>query len=101
MGDQGYDSDKMRKMLSQQGIPPCIPPRCCGKKPVHYSKRLYHKGHKIEALFSGQKDWRRLATCYDRCAHIFRSAALLAAKGIFSIKASGDATRIQATLAKA
>ncbi len=40
IGDQGYDSDKIRKMLVQQGITPCIPPRRCRKKPVHYSKRL-------------------------------------------------------------
>ena len=26
MGDQGYDRDKIRKMLSQQGLTPCIPP---------------------------------------------------------------------------
>ncbi len=52
MGDQGYDRDKIRKMLSQQGIMPCIPPRRCRKKPVHYSKRLDRKGHKIETLFS-------------------------------------------------
>ena len=30
MGDQGYDRDKIRKMLAQQGITSCIPPRCCG-----------------------------------------------------------------------
>ena len=60
MGDQGYDRDKIRKMLSQQGIPPCIPPRRCRKKPVHYSKRLYRKRHKIETLFSRLKDWRRI-----------------------------------------
>ena len=59
MGDQGYDRDKIRKMLTQQGIPPCIPPRRCRKKPVHYSKRLDRKGHKIETLFSRLKDWRR------------------------------------------
>ncbi len=78
IGDQGYDRDKIRKMLSQEGIPPCIPLRRCRKKPVHYSKRLYRKGHKIENLFSRQKDWRRIATRYDRCAHAFRSAILLA-----------------------
>ncbi len=77
--DQGYDRDKIRKMLSQQGILPCIQPRRCRKKPVHYSKRLDRKGHKIENLFSQQKDWRRIATRYDRCAHAFRSAILLAA----------------------
>ncbi len=47
MGDQGDDRDKIRKMLAQQGITP----RRCRKKPVHYSKRLHRKGHKIENLF--------------------------------------------------
>ena len=52
MEDKGYDSDKIRKMLVWQGTTPCIPPRRCRKKPVHYSKRLDRKGHKIETLFS-------------------------------------------------
>ncbi len=59
MGDQGYDSNKIRRMLLQQGITPCITPRRRRKKPVHYSKRLDRKGHKIETLFSRLKDWRR------------------------------------------
>ena len=83
MGDQGYDRDKIRKMLAQQGIPPCILPRRCRKKPVHYSKRLDRKGHKIETLFSRQKDWQRVATRYDGGAHVFRSAILLAATILF------------------
>ncbi len=84
MGDQGHDRDTIRKMLAQQGIPPCIPPRRCRRKPVHYSKRLDHKGHKIETLFSRQKNWRPIAaTRYDRCAHLFRSAILLAAILLF------------------
>ena len=58
MGDQGYDRDKIRKMLAQQGTTPCIPSRCCRKQPVHDHKRLYHRRHKIETLFSRQKDWR-------------------------------------------
>ena len=66
-------------MLSQQGITP----RRCRKKPLHYSKRLYRKGHKIENLFSRQKNWRPTATRYDGCAHVFRSAILLAAIVLF------------------
>ncbi len=66
-------------MLAQQGITPCVPPRRCRKKPVHYSKRLDRKGHTIETLFSRQKDGRCLPTRYNRCAHVFRSAILLAA----------------------
>ncbi len=66
-------------MLVRQGITPCISPRHCRKKPVHYSKGLDRKGHTIETLFSRQKDGRRLATRYGGCAHVFRSAILLAA----------------------
>ena len=47
MGDQGHDSNKIRKMLLWQGIMP----RRCRKKPVHYSKRLDRRRHKIENLF--------------------------------------------------
>ena len=79
IGEQGYDSDKICKMLVQQGIPPCR----CRKKLVHYSKRLNCKHRKIENLFSRQTDWRGLATRYDRCAPIFRSAILLTAIGFF------------------
>ena len=85
IGDKGYDRDKIRKMLAQQGISPCIPPRCCRKQPVHYSKRLDRRRHKIETLFPRQKDWRPIATRYDGCARVFRSAILLAA-----MASSGD-----------
>ncbi len=51
IGDQRYDRDKIRKVLAEQGISSCIPPRRCRKKPVHYSKRFCRKRHKIENLF--------------------------------------------------
>ncbi len=70
-------------MLAQQGIPPCIPPRRYRKKPVHYSKRLDGRRHKIENLFSRLKNWWHLATRYDRCPHIFCSVILLATTVLF------------------
>ncbi len=77
MGDQGYDSNTIRKMLVQQGITPCIPSRHRRKKPVHDHRRLDRRRHKIETLFSRLKDWRRLGTRYDHCAHVCCSAILL------------------------
>ena len=53
-------------MLSQQGIPPCITPRCFRKEPVHDHKRLDRRRHTIETLFSRLKDWRPIATRYNR-----------------------------------
>ncbi len=85
MGDQGYDRDKIRKMLVRQGITPYIPPRHCRKKPVHYSKRLDRKGHKIETLFSRQKDCWRLAAAAPTSSILpfSDSAILLAATVLF------------------
>ena len=52
IGDQGYGRDKIRKMLSQQGIPPCIPPRRCRKKPVHCSNEVVSQASQNqESLF--------------------------------------------------
>lgn len=51
IGNKGYDSDKNRKMLAQQRISPCIPPRRSPRKAVHHSKGLYRMRHNIENLF--------------------------------------------------
>ncbi len=82
IGGQGYERDRTRKMLARQGIPPCIPPRRCRKQPVHDHKRLDPRCRKIEMLFSRLKNWRRLATRYDVCAHVFRSTLLTLGKVI-------------------
>lgn len=83
LGDKGYDSDKIRSMLADQDITPCIPPTRNRKTTIEYCKSLYKSRHKVENLFAKLKDWRRIATRYDRCAHTFRSAIYLAATVIF------------------
>jgi transposase len=49
------------------------------KVQYHYDKTLYRQRHKIENVFGRIKDWRRVATRYDRCAHTFMSAISIAA----------------------
>jgi transposase len=44
---------------------------------------LYRQRHKIENMFGKLKDWRRIHTRYDRCAHTFFSAIAIAATVIF------------------
>ena len=50
IGDQRYDRDKIRKVLAEQGISSCIPPRRCRKKPVHWG--LCSKVPRLRNLFS-------------------------------------------------
>lgn len=79
LGDKGYDSDWFRAALDSQGITACIPPKANRKVQYHYDKQLCRQRHKIENLFGRIKDWRRVATRYDRCAHTFMSAISIAA----------------------
>lgn len=84
IGDRGYDSNKIRNLRAEQKITPCIPPKKNLRETINYCKAAYKKiRHKVENLFAKLKDWRRIATRYDRCAHTFRSAIYLAATIIF------------------
>ena len=55
------------------------PPTKSRKIPLAYDKALYRQRHKIENLFAKLRDWPRIATRYDRCAHTFFSAICIAA----------------------
>ena len=83
IADKGYDSDKLREALAKRGIKACIPGRANRKEPVVYDRELYKSRNLVERLFGRLKDWRRIATRYDRCAHTFYSAICLAATVIF------------------
>ncbi len=83
IGDKGYDSNWFREALADRGIEPCIPPTKSRKQPIDYDKALYRQRHRIENMFGKLKDWRRIATRYDRCAHTFFSAICIAATVIF------------------
>ena len=79
LADRGYDADWFRNALQEKGISPCIPSKRNRKKPLDYDKLLYRQRYRIENVFGRIKDWRRIATRYDRCAHTFFSAILIAA----------------------
>ncbi|VXD00721.1 hypothetical protein SPHINGOT1_310010 [Sphingomonas sp. T1] len=67
LGDRGYDADWYRDALQAKGITPCIPGRKSRIMPVKYDKRRYRSRSRIEIMFGRLKDWRRVATRYDRC----------------------------------
>lgn len=79
LADRGYDADWFRDGLRNKGIEPCIPPKKNRKIQHEYDKMLYKQRHKVENMFGKFKDWRRIATRYDRCVHTFFSAIKIAA----------------------
>ncbi|HCW59395.1 IS5 family transposase [Sphingobium lactosutens] len=83
LADRGYDADWFRDALEEKGIKPCIPGRKSRNEPIKYDKRRCRRRNRIEIMFSRLKDWRRVATRYDRCPTAFLSAIALAATVIF------------------
>lgn len=83
IADRGYDADWFRNALQDKGIRACIPGRKSRDETVRYDKRRYKRRNRIEIMFGRLKDWRRIATRYDRCPKVFLSAVALAATVIF------------------
>ncbi|MBX9662558.1 IS5 family transposase [Novosphingobium sp.] len=83
LADRGYDADWFRAALTERGITPCIPSKANRKVPIPHDTVLYRQRHRIENMFGKLKDWRRIHTRYDRCAHTFMSAICIAATVIF------------------
>jgi transposase len=83
IADRGYDADWLRWALADRGIEPCIPSRKGRKDPASHDPTVYRQRHRIENMFARLKDWRRIATRYDRCARVFLSAFALAAVVLF------------------
>ncbi|MGR3633234.1 MAG: IS5 family transposase [Limimaricola soesokkakensis] len=83
LADRGYDADWICEALKDKGIKPCIPGRKSRATPVKPDKRRYKRRNRIEIMFGRLKDWRRVATRYDRCPKVFLSAIALAATVLF------------------
>ena len=80
------NSDEFREALKVKKIKACIPPLSNRKLQHKFSKQLYKQCHMVECMFDKLKDWRRIATRYDRCAHTFISAICIPAAFIFYLK---------------
>jgi len=83
LADKGYDADWFREALANRKIAACIPSKSNRKAPIPHDAILYRQRHRIENMFGRLKDWRRVHTRYDRCAHAYFSAICIAAAVIF------------------
>ena len=79
LGDKSYDSAELREDLHERGTKSIIPNRCNRKQPFSFNKRIYKLRWRIESAFNRLKDFRRIATRYDRLARNFLASVCLAA----------------------
>jgi transposase len=77
--DKGYDANAIRRQVEDHGALPNIPPKANRKWKPCFSPFLYRNRNAIERMFCRLKDFRRVATRYDRSATNFLAAVSIAA----------------------
>lgn len=80
LGDKAYDAnERVTKPLEAAGVEIVIPSRKGAVEPRDYDRHLYKRRHLIENFFARLKQYRAIATRYDKRAIIFLGAIYLAA----------------------
>ncbi len=77
--DRAYGTTEIRAYITEQGADYNIPPKSNAKEPWPCDRWLYKKRHLVECFFQKIKQFRRVATRYDKLASRFFAFVLLAA----------------------
>lgn len=79
IADKGYDADHLRDAIRDKKAEAVIPPRSNRKTPHAYDPALYRERNLVERFFSKLKQFRRVATRYDKLLANYRGFVQLAA----------------------
>ena len=79
MADTAYDSDRLRKAIADKGAQAVIPNNPSRAQKYPLDKELYTQRYLIECCFSKLKQFRRIATRYEKTARNYRAMIALAA----------------------
>lgn len=78
LADAAYDSDALRASLIARGTKPVIPNNPTRKRRHPFDRTAYRLRNAVERTFCRLKDWRRIATRYDKLARNFHAAVTIA-----------------------
>ncbi len=78
IADKAYDAERLRRWLAERRIKAVIPSTASRTVPYPLDRRAYRRRNQIERLFCRLKNWRRIATRYDRLARNYLAGLALA-----------------------
>jgi transposase len=78
LGDRAYDGSPIREAIAAMGADAVIPPHPRRKEPASYDRYLYRARHAIENLFAKLKQYRSLATRYDKTMRNYSAMVAIA-----------------------
>jgi len=78
-GDKGYSSGKVRRYLRRRGIGAVIPRKSNERPNPHFDRAAYRERNRVERLINRLKQFRRVATRYEKLAVNYRAMVTIAA----------------------
>jgi transposase len=79
IADKGYDSDAFVEVIEERGAEAVIPPKSNRLKPREYDRHTYKERNVCERFWSKVKQYRRVATRYEKKAANFLAFVKVAA----------------------
>jgi hypothetical protein len=83
IADKGYDADSVRSLIREHGALPNIPNRANRKRKYRWTKAIYRQRNLVERFFNKLKQFRHIATRYDKLGATFFAFIQLASIRIF------------------
>ena len=79
MADAAYDSDRLRQKIVEKGAVAVIPNNPSRARKYPLDKHLYAQRHLVECCFGKLKQFRRVATRFEKTARNYLAVVMLAA----------------------
>jgi transposase len=86
LADKAYDANHLRRLLAERGAEAVIPSTSTRKTPIPYDPIAYKERNRVERMWCRIKDFRRIATRYDKLARNYLSGVFIAAICAYWIK---------------
>ena len=84
VADRAFDSDGIRDALLDRDLAPCIPSRANSTEPVELCERMYRERNRVERLVGKLKQFRQVATRYEKLGITFMALVHLTAAFIWT-----------------
>lgn len=79
VGDKAYSSQEIRRQLRRSSTTPVIPKRSNEKRYGHFNRGLYQERNRVERLINRLKQYRRIATRYEKYAINYMAMLMIGA----------------------